>query len=124
MISTEEPDIHAITIEGKLDAFTGLRLRRLVTTRLTLIRSGRDLTTRYLVIDLGLVDRATGLGLEAVIQAGRETSRTSASFAVVGDRTLFEVLPREDRASIPALCHYPTLADAVQALTASSRRLS
>lgn len=124
VISTVEPGIHAISIEGKLDADAGLRLRRLVAARLTLIRSGRDLTTRCLVIDLGLVDRATSLGLEAVIQAGRDTSRTSASFALTGDQTVFGVLPREDRAVISALPCYSSLAEAAQALGASSRRLS
>ncbi|WP_433505892.1 hypothetical protein ACQP04_04985 [Pseudonocardia halophobica] len=115
------PGIHAITVEGTLDAYTGLRLRRLVATRLKLISSGRDLTTGCLVIDLRLVDRATSLGLEAVIQAGRDTSRTSASFALIGDRTLFEVLPPEDSATVTAFPRYPSLPEAVQALAASGQ---
>ncbi|WP_345384436.1 hypothetical protein [Pseudonocardia yuanmonensis] len=121
LISKAEPGIHAVTIDGTLDAYIGLRLRRLVNARLTLVRCGRDQVTRCLVIDLGLVDRATSLGLEAVIQAGRDTSRTSASFAVVGHRTLFEVLPPEDRATVTAFPRYTGLPEAARALAASAR---
>jgi hypothetical protein len=105
-ISTAEPGIHAITVVGTLDAYTGLRLRRLISARLTLVRSGRDATTRCLVIDLGPVDRATGLGLEAVIQAARDTSRIAASFTVIGDDRLFEILPAEDRAAVSLLTRH------------------
>ena len=101
-LSTDTPARHVfvIGVEGRLDAVSGVRLLRLLDTRLTLTSAAAP-PTRCVLIDLTGLNSSDSGGVRSVDRAYRTAKRHDVALALIADEELWTRVPSGDRTVSP-----------------------
>jgi anti-anti-sigma regulatory factor len=108
--------VFVIGVEGRLDAVSGVRLLRLLDTRLTLT-SAAARPTRRVLIDLTGLDGADCGGVRSLDRARRTAELHGVTLALITDGKLWAHVPSGDRHYLTSLAAFRTVADALQIQT-------
>ncbi len=105
--------VFVIGVEGRLDAVSGVRLLRLLDTRLTLT-SAAARPTRRVLIDLTNLDGADSGGVRSLDRARRTAELHGVALALITDKELWARVPSGDRHYLGSIATFRTIGDALQ----------
>ena len=105
--------VFVIGVEGRLDAVSGIRLLRLLDTRLTLT-SAAAAPIRRVLIDLTGLDGADGGGVRSLDQARRTAELHGVALALITGGELWAHVPSGDRHYLTSIAAFRTVGDALQ----------
>ena len=105
--------VFVIGVEGRLDAVSGVRLLRLLDTRLTLT-SAAARPTRRVLIDLTGLDGADSGGVRSLDRARRTAEHHGVALALITDVGLWAHVPSGDRHHLGSIATFRTVGDALQ----------
>jgi hypothetical protein len=105
--------VFVIGLEGRLDAVSGVRLQRLLDTRLTLTSAAAP-PTRRVLIDLTALDSADSGGIRSLDRARRTAELHGVALALITDGELWAHVPSGDRHHLTSIAAFRTVADALQ----------
>jgi anti-anti-sigma regulatory factor len=108
--------VFVIGVEGRLDAVSGIRLLRLLDTRLTLT-SAAAAPTRRVLIDLTALDGADSGGVGSLDRARRTAELHGVALALITDGELWAHVPSGDRHYLTSIAAFRTVTDALQLQT-------
>jgi anti-anti-sigma regulatory factor len=105
--------VFVIGVEGRLDAVSGVRLLRLLDTRLTLTSAAAP-PTRRVLIDLTGLDGADSGGIRSLDRARRAAEHHGVTLALIIDEELWAHVPSGDRHYLGSIAAFRTVGDALQ----------
>ena len=105
--------VFVIGVEGWLDAVSGVRLLRLLDTRLTLT-SAAARPTRRVLIDLTNLDGADSGGVRSLDRARRTAEFHGVALALITDEALWTHVPSGDRHYLGSIATFRTVGDALR----------
>ena len=105
--------VFVIGVEGWLDAVSGVRLLRLLDTRLTLT-SAAPRPTRRVLIDLTNLDGADSGGVRSLDRARRTAEFHGVTLALITDEALWTHVPSGDRHYLGSIATFRTVGDALR----------
>jgi len=105
--------VFVIGVEGRLDAVSGVRLLRLLDTRLTLTSAAAP-PTRRVLIDLTGLDGADSAGIRSLDRARRTAEHHGVTLALIIDEELWAHVPSGDRHYLGSIAAFRTVGDALQ----------
>jgi hypothetical protein len=105
--------VFVIGVEGRLDAVSGVRLLRLLDTRLTLASAAAP-PTRRVLIDLTGLDGVDSGGVRSLDRARRTAEHHGAALALITDEELWTHVPSGDRHYLGSIATFRTVGDALQ----------
>ena len=106
--------VFVIGVEGQLDAVSGVRLLRLLDTRLNLTSAAAP-PTRRVLIDLTGLNGADSGGVRSVDRARRTAGLHDVALALITDEELWARVPSGDRHYLASIATFQTVGDALQA---------
>ena len=113
-IDTPARHVFVIGVEGRLDAVSGVRLLRLLDTRLTLTSAAAPPTRRVLIDLTGLNGSDSG-GVRSVDRARRTAELHDVALALIIDEELWTRVPSGDRHCLASIATFQTVGEALQA---------
>jgi len=105
--------VFVIGVEGWLDAVSGVRLLRLLDTRLTLT-SAAARPIRRVLIDLTNLDAADSGGVRALDRARRTAELHGVALALITDEGFWAHVPSADLHHLGSIATFRTVGDALQ----------
>ena len=105
--------VFVIGVEGRLDAVSGVRLLRLLDTRLTLT-SAAARPTRRVLIDLTGLDGADSGGVRSLDRARRTAELHGVTLALITDEGFWAHVPSGDLHHLGSIATFRTVGDALQ----------
>ena len=105
--------VFVIGVGGWLDAVSGVRLLRLLDTRLTLT-SAAARPTRRVLIDLSNLDGADSGGVRSLDRARRTAEFHGVTLALITDEALWTHVPSGDRHYLGSIATFRTVGDALR----------
>ena len=105
--------VFVIGVEGRLDAVSGVRLLRLLDTRLTLTSAAAP-PTRRVLIDLTGLDGADSGGIRSLDRARRTAELHGVTLALITDEGFWAHVPSGDLHHLGSIATFRTVGDALQ----------